>query len=162
MRALGSRSRGSGRVYLTGGATALLHGWREMTADIDIKLDPEPLGAFEAIAKLKNELDMNVELASPDLFIPPVPGWRQRSLFITREWDVEFYHFDPLSQALAKLSRGYERDVSDVHAMLAEGLFRRESLVEALESIESDLIRYPGLDAHRFRQRVMNFVGGGE
>lgn len=63
---LGRRARGSGRVYLTGGATALLHGWHTSTVGIDLKLDPEPAGAFEAIAELKDELDVNVELAAPD------------------------------------------------------------------------------------------------
>ena len=50
MKELGQRCRSPGRVYLTGGASALLVGWRDSTADIDIKLDPEPAGAFEAIA----------------------------------------------------------------------------------------------------------------
>jgi hypothetical protein len=40
MTALGQRVRGEGRIYLTGGATAVLHGWRPMT--IDLKPDPEP------------------------------------------------------------------------------------------------------------------------
>ncbi len=30
-----------GRVYLTGGATAVLMGWRESTIDVDFKLVPE-------------------------------------------------------------------------------------------------------------------------
>mgnify|MGYP001603166300 CR=1 FL=1 len=82
LRELGTRARGPGRVYLAGGATALLHGWRASTADVDLKLDPEPAGVFEAIARLKDELDLNVELASPDDFIPPAPDWRERSVFI--------------------------------------------------------------------------------
>ena len=84
MKALGNRVRGPGRIYLTGGATAVLHGWRAMTIDIDLKPDPEPEGFFEALAELKNELDVNVELASPDNFVPAIPGWRERSVFIAR------------------------------------------------------------------------------
>jgi hypothetical protein len=53
------------RFYLVGG---------KKTIDLDMKADPEPLGFFEAIAELKDSLDTNVELASPDLFIPEVPG----------------------------------------------------------------------------------------
>jgi hypothetical protein len=30
--------------------------------DIDIRLDPEPPGIFQAIAKLKQELDINIDL----------------------------------------------------------------------------------------------------
>ena len=46
MAALGGRVRGEGCIYLTGGATAVLHGWRAMTIDIDLKPDPEPPGLF--------------------------------------------------------------------------------------------------------------------
>ena len=35
------RPKTEGRVYLTGGATAVLHGWRESTIDIDIKVVPD-------------------------------------------------------------------------------------------------------------------------
>src|SRR5277367_4252220 len=109
MAALGQQVRGKGRIYLTGGATAVLHGWRTMTIDIDIKPDPEPPGLFEAIASLKEELEVNVELASPDQFIPAIPGWRERSLFIATHGLIEFLHYDPYGQALAKLQRGHER-----------------------------------------------------
>lgn len=158
MAELGRRARGTGRVYLTGGATALLHGWRSTTADIDIKLDPEPEGAFAAIANLKNELDLNIELASPDQFVPPVPGWRDRSAHIAREGAVDFYHFDYTSQALAKLSRGYERDLGDVSAMLTAKLTSRDEVQRGFEAIEKALIRYPGVDADAFRSRVLRAV----
>ncbi len=95
MAALGRRVRGPGRIYLTRGATAVLHGWRPMTINIDFKPDPEPPGLFEALAILKEELDINLELASPDDFIPAIPGWRERSLFIARHGFLEFFHYDP-------------------------------------------------------------------
>jgi hypothetical protein len=59
MQALGREAQGSGSIYFTGGASALLIGWRSSTVDIDIRLDPEPPGIFQAIAKLKQELNMN-------------------------------------------------------------------------------------------------------
>lgn len=40
MSAMGRAVKSPGRVYLTGGATALLHGWRPMTVDVDLKADP--------------------------------------------------------------------------------------------------------------------------
>jgi hypothetical protein len=52
MLALGEQVRGGGRFYLTGGATAVLHGWRPMTIGIDPTPDPEPLGLFRALATL--------------------------------------------------------------------------------------------------------------
>ena len=158
MAELGRRATGPGNVYLTGGATALLHGWRPTTVDVDVKLDPEPPGAFEAIARLKNELDVNIELASPDLFIPPVPGWRDRSAHIAREGRVDFYHFDYRSQALAKLARGFERDVFDVRAMVEAQLVTADALRAGLARIDAELVRYPGLDAEAFRARAGAFV----
>ena len=60
MSAMGRKTKGPGRIYLTGGATALLHGWRPMTVDVDIKADPEPDGFFESIAAIKDELSLNI------------------------------------------------------------------------------------------------------
>ncbi|MES1147367.1 MAG: hypothetical protein ABUL49_01315, partial [bacterium] len=68
MEEIGRRATSPGRIYLVGGATALLLDVRSQTIDIDIKLDPEPGGVFEAISTLKEALSVNVELASPDQF----------------------------------------------------------------------------------------------
>src|SRR5438552_17564365 len=113
MQQLAAAARSPGKVYFTGGATALLLGFREQTIDIDLKLDPEPEGAFEAIAVLKNSLDLNVELASPDDFIPPAPDWRERSRHIASIGRLEFFHYDFALQALAKLERGHAQDRED-------------------------------------------------
>ena len=83
------------------------------------KLEP---GLFEAIARVKEELDINVELASPDDFIPSLPGWRERSLHIARHGDVEFLHYDSYAQALSKLQRAHERDLRDVRDLWRSGL----------------------------------------
>jgi len=160
MAAMGRRVKSSGRIYLTGGATALLHGWRPMTVDVDLKADPEPAGFFEAIATLKDELAVNIELASPSDFIPELPNWRERSLFIARHGLIDFYHYDPYSQALSKLERGHSRDLTDVNAMLHDGLIRRDHLLERFREIEPKLIRYPSLDPGTFRAVVDEFCNG--
>ncbi len=49
MQVLGREAKGSGCIYFTGGASALLIGWRSSTVDVDIRLDPEPSGIFQAI-----------------------------------------------------------------------------------------------------------------
>lgn len=157
MAALGEKVRGKGRIYLTGGATAVLHGWRPMTIDIDIKPEPEPAGLFEAIASLKNELDINVELASPDQFIPALPRWQERSLFIAAHGPVEFFHYDPHGQALAKLQRGHERDLLDVRSLLRDGLVQMDRLCEFFQLIEPQLIRFPAIDPAAFRAAVARF-----
>ena len=157
MVAMGKQARGPGRIYLTGGATAVLYGWRTTTIDIDIKPDPEPSGLFEAIALLKDEVDINVELASPDQFIPALPQWRERSLFIAKHGPVEFFHYDAYGQALAKLQRGHERDMRDVHSFLRDGLIKTDRLRELFELIEPQLIRYPAIDPAAFRAAVRQF-----
>lgn len=153
----GARVTGEGRIYLTGGATAVLHGWRTMTIDVDIKGDPEPPGFFEAIATLKDELDINIELASPDMFIPALPNWQERSLFIGRYGHLEFFHYDPYSQALAKLERGHPRDITDVKALVETGLIDKDLLLGYFLSSEKDLIRYPALNPATFRESVEHF-----
>lgn len=157
MVALGERVRGDGTIYLTGGATALLFAWRTSTIDVDLKADPEPWGLFEAIAAIKDELDINVELASPDLFIPAVPGWRARSLFIARHGPVSFFHYDLYGQALSKLQRRHERDLHDVRSMLRDKLITVDQLRTMFIAIEPRLVRYPGIDPGSFRTAVMEF-----
>lgn len=160
MAAMGRKTKGPGRIYLTGGATALLHGWRPMTVDVDIKADPEPPAFFESIATIKNELSVNIELASPADFIPELPDWRDRSLFIARNGQLDFYHYDPYSQALSKLERGHSRDLADVESMLRDGLIRKDRLLKLFSEIEPKLIRYPSLDPASFRGVVEAFCEG--
>lgn len=157
MAALGSRVGGEGSIYLAGGATAVLHGWRPMTIDVDLKPDPEPEGLFEALALLKNELDINVELACPDQFIPAIPGWRERSLFIGQFGAIKFYHYDPYGQALSKLQRGHERDLQDARSMLRAGMIHTERLLDFFGRIELQLIRYPAIDPASFHAAVQKF-----
>lgn len=157
MARLGQRVRGDGTIYLTGGATAVLYGWRSATVDVDIKADPEPPGLFEALAVLKDELDINVELASPDQFIPPIPGWRERAIFIAKHGPVAFYHYDPYGQALSKLQRGHDRDLRDVAALWRTGLIRAKRLMAMFTEIEPHIIRYPAIDPPTFRSAVVDF-----
>jgi hypothetical protein len=154
MDELGRRARGPGRVYFTGGATAVLIGWRTSTIDVDLKLDPEPAGVFEAIAQLKDELAINVELAAPDQFIPPLPGWREHSRFIGKHGPIEFFHYDLRAQALSKIERGHAKDVDDVRAMISSRLVDPTELRVAFDAIEPELVRYPALDADLFRQKL--------
>ena len=106
-RALGRAARTPARIYLTGGATAVLEGWRQSTLDIDIKVVPDADDVLRALPDLKDLLNINVELASPDQFVPVAPGWEDRSPFIMREGPLSFHHFDFVAQALAKIERGH-------------------------------------------------------
>jgi hypothetical protein len=158
MQILGKEAQGSGCIYFTGGASALLIGWRNSTVDVDIRLDPEPLGIFQAIAKLKQDLNINIELASPQDFLPPLPGWRDRSVFIGKQGQISFYHYDFTAQALAKLSRGFDRDIRDVQAMYEQKLFSLSALQDCFEAIAPELIQFPSLDPDLLRSKVQNFT----
>lgn len=154
MRELGRRARTRGRVYLVGGASAVLLDWRDSTVDIDLELESGAEALLQEIPALKDELQVNVETASPAHFIPALPGWRDRSPFIVREGAVDFHHYDFYSQALAKIERGHDRDVGDVEAMAAQGLIRPDRVVELFERIASELYRYPAIDPPSFRRAV--------
>jgi hypothetical protein len=158
MQQFASAVRSPGKVYFTGGTTALLLGFRDQTIDIDIKLDPEPLGAFEAIATLKERLNLNVELASPDDFIPPVAQWRERSRHISSSGPVEYFHYDFALQALAKLERGHAQDLEDVKKLLEGGFVTADQLRETFAQIEPGLLRYPAINAEQFKQKVETFL----
>lgn len=153
-RALGRIATADTTLYLTGGATAVVEGWRASTVDVDLRLEPESDELMRAIATLKNDLDLNVELASPPDFIPELPGWRERSPFVLREGPVTVRHFDPYSQALAKVERGFVVDLDDVREMVSRGLVDAPRARELFTDIEPLLFRYPAVDATSFRAKV--------
>ncbi len=154
MRALGAEADRPGRVYLTGGATAVLVGWRDSTIDVDVKFEPESDRLLRSIARLKEQLEINVELAAPDQFIPELPGWRERSAFVIREGLLDFHHYDLYAQALAKIERGHAQDEADVEAMLSRGLVDRAELRRLFAEIEPVLFRFPAIDARAYRCAV--------
>ena len=158
MEQLGKAVRSSGCVYFTGGVSAVLLGWREMTLDVDLKADPEAIGFFEALPKLKESLNINIELAAPDQFVPALPGWRERSRFIAQHGPISFYHYDFYGQALAKIERGHTRDLLDISNMVRSGEVKTQRLLELFEQVEGQLIRYPAVDALTLKQRVLELV----
>lgn len=107
MRRLGREPGARGRVYFTGGVTAVWEGWRETTVDIDLELEGDAERLLKAMPAIKEELHVNIELAAPHHFLPALPGWRERSRYIGSEGALHFYHYDPYAQALAKIERGH-------------------------------------------------------
>lgn len=160
MAALGRESGAEGRVYFTGGATAVLLGWRATTIDADIALDTDTERVLRALPALKEALQLNVELASPADFIPPLPGWAGRSVFVAQEGRLSFFHYDLYAQALSKIERSHAQDRSDVREMLDRELVSPYRLRELFEAIQADLYRYPALDPASFRRAVEEALGG--
>ncbi len=158
-RRLARVARVSTRIYLTGGATAVLEGWRETTVDIDLRFEPDTDALLRELPMLKERLGVNIELASPPDFIPELPGWRERSPLAFREGNVEVRHFDLYSQALAKIERGFGQDLEDVGTMIERGLIEPARLRELYEAIEPALYRYPAIDPSVFRQKLDEALG---
>jgi uncharacterized nucleotidyltransferase DUF6036 len=154
MNSLGRGQRKQTRVYLVGGATAVLLGWRETTIDIDLKIVPELDEVLRKLPQIKEDLQLNIELASPDDFVPALPGWEERSTYIGREGSVEFFHYDFYGQALAKIERGHTTDRRDVEEMISRGLVEPNRLLELFSRVDSELYKYPAIDAKSLRQAV--------
>jgi uncharacterized nucleotidyltransferase DUF6036 len=142
------------RIYVVGGTTAVLMGWRSSTIDVDLVTRPEDDALLRAIPGIKERLQVNIELASPLDFIPVPPGWEDRSLPIVRIGRVSFHHFDLYAQALAKLERGHWQDVVDVREMIGRSLVTGPRLLAYFEQVEPELYRYPALDPPSFRRAV--------
>ena len=135
----------------------LLEGWRPSTIDVDIRVEPDRDALLREIPRIKEELQINVELASPD-FIPELPGWKERSRQFAREGDVRFLHYDFYAQALSKIERGHAQDLADAREMVRRGLVEPARLLELFEAIVPALYRYPALDAGAFRRSVDVFL----
>jgi hypothetical protein len=83
-------------------------------------------------------------------------GWEERSLLAEPGRRLSFYHFDPYSQALAKLERDHARDRQDVRALVTAGVVDPPRLRAYFEEIEPMLYRFPAIDSPAFRARVEN------
>lgn len=153
-RRLGRAARGPTRIYLTGGASAVIEGWRASTVDVDLRLEPEDDELLRELPAMKEQMGVNIELASPPDFIPELPGWRERSPFILEEADVTVRHFDFYSQALSKIERSFRQDLDDVSEMIERGLVVPTRLRELYDAIEPQLYRYPAIDPGAFRAKV--------
>ena len=158
VKAVAAETSARTHVYFTGGASAVLVGWRATTVDVDIKMVPERGEILRAIPRLKESLEINVELASPGDFIPELADWESRSVFIADDGSVSFYHYDFYAQCLAKIERGHTRDAEDVREMMARGLVEPERLLRFYGEIESGLYRYPAIDPPSFRRAVEEMI----
>jgi hypothetical protein len=81
LKALAREAEADGDVYLTGGATAVLLGWRESTIDADILCVPEHDSLYRALPRLKEELQLNVEIGASEACSSS--GWEGSPTFTT-------------------------------------------------------------------------------
>jgi hypothetical protein len=100
-------------------------GLRGSTLDIDYVAagdDPVALEELErAIRGLKEELDVNVEPASPADFLPIPRSVLDRSRFVGRHGTVDVYYYHLPTLVVAKAARGFELDLADAEQLVRTG-----------------------------------------
>ncbi len=157
---LGRRLRKPHTLYLVGGSSAVVVGWRASTHDIDVRPEPDSDELLRMLQELKRELDMNIELASPLDFLPALDGWQDRSPYVGSWGPLDVRHLDFRLQALAKLERGLDTDLDDVRAMLARNLVTAGELHEGFSAMRARLFRFPAVDEATLERRLNEVVGG--
>ncbi len=148
---------GSYNVYFVGGGTAVFLGWRPSTIDIDLFSDSDDV--FRDIQGIKERLNMNIEFARPEDFVPALRGTAGRHVYIDKIGSISFYHYDPYSQVLFKVVRGFQRDLDDAGEFIRSGLVDVQTLRSLVTVIpDSSYARYPNLSRPAVEKAVESFL----
>jgi hypothetical protein len=157
MKAVGKMVKNDATFYVTGGTTAVLLGFRNGTIDIDIAGNMDELFAF--IPALKEEFQINIEMAKPTDFVPSLPGECDRHIMIVSYGKVRFMHFDPYAQAFSKIVRAHATDIADVKALAKEKIVDLKKLVDMITKLpDCDFEKYPRLNRAAVEATVQSFV----
>ena len=144
-------------VFLVGGGTAVLNGWRDSSIDVDLYSPRD--GIFDDVQAIKERLQLNIETVRPEDFVPPLAGSEDRHVLIETIGRVTFYHYDPYAQLFSKVVRGFERDLIDAQAFVGSRMVdavRFRSLVWAIP--DAAWSKYPRLSPGAVRQAVDDFL----
>lgn len=163
MKALaGAAPRGvAARVWFLGGATAVDRGWRDSTIDADLHASDDRLLAD--VQQIKERLHLNIELARPEDFVPPLAGSAKRHVFIETVGKVSFFHYDPCSQLLSKIVRGFRQDLEDAARLLDDDMVDAGRFRELVRGIpDESYSRYPNLSRPAIEAAVEEFLSGRE
>ena len=145
------------RVYVVGGGTAVLSGWRTSTIDADLHAERDEV--FRDIQGIKSRLRLNVEYARPEHFVPPLAGSGDRHLFINRVGGIDFYHYDPYAQLLSKIVRGFRKDLVDARHFVTSGMVDPRRFRELVHGIPvPQYVRYPNLSHDAVVDAVEKFL----
>ena len=154
LKELGRHFRQEGRLYLVGGA-ALVHagirpGTSATTQDIDLEVGSGDM--YQIINQLKQQLNMNVEFASPGDFIPLPHNWENLSRYVGRYGSIDVFYFDFYSIALSKIERGSARDLQDVALLLQQQVITLPELDSASQEVADQMGKgnYKRLDRDAF------------
>ncbi len=161
MRELARRApkTGSYRVYFVGGGTAVYLGWRRSSIDVDLCSSDEVV--FRDIQEIKERLNTNIEFARPEDFVPPLDNAADRHVYIDTFGPISFYHYDPYSQTLSKVVRGFQRDLEDASEFLRSELVDAEKLRSLASRIpDSAYAKYPNLSRRAVEAAIESFLEG--
>jgi len=157
LQQLGRAFRKPGRLYLVGGAALVHAGVRPgFTQDIDIQVSGANEGELiVAVQRLIQQMQINVEFASPGDFIPLPSQWEMHAQYVGRYGGVDVFYFDFYSIALSKIERGNSRDIDDVKLLVQQGIITLNELDAAYGEVLAQLGqgRYPRITPQRFSER---------
>jgi hypothetical protein len=157
LQQLGRTIRKPGRLYLVGGAALVHAGIRPgFTEEIDIQVSGANEGELiVAIQKLIQQMQINVEFASPADFMPLPSEWKMHAHYVGRYGEVDVFYFDFYSIALSKIERGNNRDIADVKLLVQQGIINLDELDTAYREVLAQLGkgRYPRITPQRFSER---------
>src|SRR6266487_3983491 len=157
LQQLGRTFRKSGRLYLVGGAALVHAGVRPgFTQDIDIQVGGANEGdLIISIQRLIQQMQINIEFASPKDFIPLPSQWETHARYIGRYGQIEVFYFDFYSIALSKIERGTTRDIEDVKLLVQQQRIALDELDATYQEVLAQLGkgRYPKITPERFAER---------
>lgn len=157
LNALGKIFHKPGRLYLAGGAALVHMGLRPgSTLDIDVVIETTDEDEMvKAIRRLVEQMQLNIEFASPGDFIPLPSQWMAQARYIGRYGSVDAFYFDFYSLALSKISRGSDRDLIDVKLLVQQKVITLEALDAAYNEVLPRMGKRPyiNLDPQKFAER---------
>lgn len=153
---LGKAFRKPGRLYLARGAALVHMGLRSgSTLDIDVAIETTDEDEMvTAIRRIVEQMQINVEFASPEDFISLPTQWMSQARYVGRYGSVDVFYFDFYSLALSKISRGDDRDLIDVKLLFQQRAITLEGLDAAYHEVLPRMGKRPyiNLNPQRFAE----------
>ncbi len=114
---------------------------------------------FRNIQEIKERLNINIEFARPEDFVPPLKGTADRHVFIDTVGTITFYHYDPYAQLFSKVVRGFQRDLDDARKFMDSGMVNPQKFRALVAAIpDSAYARYPNLSRIGINNALETFL----